>query len=652
MGSDNDPAIHWTRAAEITAGARWLGAEVQQNGVRFTVWAPKATTLDVELLDASGAIGGYWRLQRERDGVHHGVVAGLSAGARYRYRLNERASYPDPWSRSQPAGVHGPSEVVDLQSFSWSDSAWTGLDRDQLVIYEVHVGTYTPEGTFAALAEQLPEIRQLGVTAIELMPIAEFPGRRNWGYDGVYPFAPSHCYGGPAGLQRLVDAAHRLGLGVILDVVYNHFGPDGNYLRYFADDFFTARHATPWGEAINYDGPNSQYVRAMIIQNACYWLTAYHLDGLRLDATHAIVDESPTPVVAELTEAARRAVGSARAVVLIAEDARNDVRLVRPRSKGGFELDAVWADDFHHAVHVLVTGEREGYYLDYAGTADEVARTISSGFLSQGLPSAYLGTPRGTTVTDEPSTAFVFCIQNHDQIGNRAFGERLNLLVSADVYAVSSALLLLVPETPLLFMGQEFAARSPFLFFTDHRPEIGQQVTRGRRREFARFAAFRDPARQEQIPDPQAEETFDRSKLDLTERQTNAGVYLLYKDLLHLRRHDPVLSAHDRRRTRAIAIGSHCVVVHRWTEQGDRLIIANFGDRLDGAPVWQYRIEFGRAEEWSVLLSTADPRYQPERKRDGETTTASFQGSEIPMACALVLARPASCHRHASAGKQ
>ena len=470
---------------------------------------------------------------------HPPVIRSLQAGARYRYRLDGDAAVPDPYSRFQPEGVHGASEVIDPARFRWTDGAWPGLPAEGLVLYELHVGTMTPEGTFDALIRQLPALKRLGVTAIELMPVAECPGRWNWGYDGVDLFAPSHTYGRPDDLKRLVNAAHRAGLGVLLDVVYNHLGPDGNYLRMFSDDYFTDRHTTLWGDALNYDGPNNRFVRDYVIDNACYWLAEYLVDGLRLDATAAIIDESPTHLLAELSDRARAAAG--RPVVLFAEEARNDVRTIRRRDQGGFGITGVWADDFHHAMRVFLTGEREGYYTSYQGTLPEIATALEQGFIFQGQPSARDGTPRGTAVTDEPATAFVFCIQNHDQIDNRAYGERLHHDIDVERYHAASALLLLAPETPLLFMGQEFRASASFMFFTDHQPELGRLVTEGRREEFKGFRAFADPHLRAAIPDPQAEETFIRSKLDLGERRVNASTLRLYRDLLALRHADPVL---------------------------------------------------------------------------------------------------------------
>ena len=477
-----------------------------------------------------------------------------------------------------------------------------------MIVYELHVGAYTPEGTFSALIDQLPELSRLGVTAIELMPVADFPGRWNWGYDGVDWWAPSRAYGRPEDLRRLVDEAHRHGLGVILDVVYNHFGPDGAYWRAFSEDYFTDRHKTPWGDAINYDGANSQWVRELVLQNASHWVREYHIDGLRLDATHAIVDDSPTHLLADLADRVR-ATAAPRQVVLIAEDERNDVRLIRPREEGGYGLDAVWADDFHHAVRVFLTGERESYYANYAGSTEEIAQGIAGGFIFQGQDSPRTGEPRGTRVTDEPGSAFVFCTQNHDQVGNRPFGERLDHQIDAGRNVVATALLLFAPETPMLFMGQEFAASTPFLFFTDFDPELGRLVTEGRRAEFAAFRAFADPDMRGSIPDPQAEATFLASKLDLAERRTNAPIYRLYQELLALRRGDPVLSSGDRAATRAFAVGAQIVGVHRWLGTEHRVLVANFGAAASLPLVDTPELEAMAGADWQLLLSTADERF-------------------------------------------
>jgi maltooligosyltrehalose trehalohydrolase len=583
-----------------------LGATIQDGGVHFAVWAPAATSVEVEVHGEDGLT--HHPLVSGAQGLREGLIPELAAGSRYKYRLDGGQSYPDPASRFQPEGVHGPSEVIDPLAFRWSDGTWPGVMIDDLIVYELHVGAYTPRGTFAALIDQLPELTRLGITALELMPVADFPGRWNWGYDGVDWWAPSRAYGRPEDLRRLVDAAHRHGLGVILDVVYNHFGPDGAYWRAFSEDYFTDRHKTPWGDAINYDGANSRWVREFVLQNAAHWVREYHIDGLRLDATHAIIDDSPTHLLADLADRVR-ATAAPRQVVLIVEDERNDVRLIRPRGEGGYGLDAVWADDFHHAVRVFLTGEREGYYANYAGSTEEIAQGVVDGFIFQGQVSPRTGEPRGTRVTDEPGSAFVFCTQNHDQVGNRPFGERLNHQIDAGRSAAATALVLFAPETPMLFMGEEFAASTPFLFFTDFDPELGQLVTEGRRAEFAAFRAFADPDMRDSIPDPQAESTFLASKLDLDERRTNAPTYRLYQELLALRRGDPVLSTCDRMATRAFAIGARIVVVHRWQGTAHRLLVANFGAATSLPLADTPELDAMAGADWRLLLSTADRQF-------------------------------------------
>jgi len=549
------------------------GATVDDNGVHFSVWAPKATTIDVVVTTDAGT--SQYRLVRDSEGVYSSFVAELQPGARYRYRVDGGDDFPDPRSAFQPEGVHGPSEVIDHSRFAWSDHRWTGISADNLIIYELHVGTYSAQGTFVALQAELEAIKSLGVTAIEIMPVAEFPGRWNWGYDGVFWFAPSHNYGEPDDLRRLVDSAHRLGLAVILDVVYNHFGPDGNYTGVYSDAYLTKRHHTPWGEAVNYDQPGSSFVREFVLDNVRQWIRDYHIDGLRLDASDTIIDESEPHILVEIGRAAREATD--RKVVIIAEEARNDVRTIQGEARGGFGIDAVWADDFHHELRVYLSNAREHYFADYEGAIANLARAINGGFIYQGEISSLSGTPRGTAVTNEPASSFVFCIQNHDQIGNRPFGDRIHHEIESGRYAVASALLLLSPQTPMLFMGQEFAAATPFLYFTDHERELGVAVTEGRRAEFGGFRIFQHPELREYIPDPQAEQTFTDSKLRLHERLSQATVLNLYRALIFLRKSDVVLHKNDRARTKATAHGVHALTVHRWDGSEHRLLIANFG---------------------------------------------------------------------------
>lgn len=508
-----------------------LGATVEPDGVRFRVWAAGAERVTVAIED-----GGEHPLRLEPDALATAFVPGLGAGARYRFKLDGQGPFPDPASRFQPLGVHGPSEVVDPAAFAWSDGAWRGLEPETLVLYELHVGTFSPAGTFAGVRERLPHLRELGVTALELMPVADFPGQRNWGYDGVAPFAPARCYGTPDELRAMVDAAHGLGLGVLLDVVYNHLGPDGNYLHSYSPAFFSDRHQTPWGQAINLDGPGSALVRAFLIENALRWLAEYHFDGLRLDATHALVDESPRHFLAELAERVLALPGPRR--LLVAEDERNLAGLVRRAEQGGMALDAVWADDFHHQMRRRLAGDHDGYFADFSGSTADIVDTVTHGFHYRGRMVARTGHPRGSDTTGVPRHRFVFCIQNHDQIGNRALGERLHHQIEPAAYRAATALLLLTPATPLLFMGQEWAASTPFLYFTDHHPELGKLVTRGRREEFKGFAAFSSPDARERIPDPQSEQTFARSRLCWEElaQPPYVQVLVLYRALLELRR--------------------------------------------------------------------------------------------------------------------
>ena len=529
-------------------------------------------------------------MARADDGVWSTHVEQARPGTRYFYRLNGDLQRPDPYSRYQPEGVHGPSEVVETTSFEWHDHHWRGLAIQGLVIYQAHVGAATPAGTLDSLIGQLPRLQKLGINAVQLLPLAEFPGARNWGYDSVDLFAVSRNYGGPDALRRFVDAAHQLSLGVILDVIYNHLGPDGNYLRDFSPDYFTEHHHTPWGAAVNYDGPNSAWVRKLVLDNVRYWLREYHADGLRLDATHAIYDESSTHILAEVTQAARRTAGP-KTIVLIAETNEKDVRYVRPVSDGGFGFDAVYADDFHHSLRRYLAGDHEGYYADFEGSLAEVARCIEHGWLYDG----HRGTPAG----DLPAWHFLYVLQNHDQVGNRAFGERLHHQVGIDRFAAASGLLLFLPYTPMLFMGQEFGASTPFQFFTDHNADLGRLVTEGRRREFKAFSAFADAATRERIPDPQAESTFLASKLPLAEADTPPGSELQawYAALLRLRRTDPVLVDQSRERMSARAVTANLLVVRRWREAEERLLLVNFS----GLSVEVTDFGFG----WKVILAVA-----------------------------------------------
>jgi maltooligosyltrehalose trehalohydrolase len=587
-----------------------IGARPEADGVHFRVWAPASDRVDVIVYGPSAdSVHG---LTREQEGYFSGLVSGLAAGTRYRYRLDGGESYPDPASRAQPDGVHGPSEVIDPGAFRWSDGEWGGQELERLVIYELHVGTFTPGGTFDSAMDTLAQIVDLGATAIEVMPIGNFPGQRNWGYDGVNLFAPAAVYGGPEAFKRLVDRAHRLGLSVILDVVYNHFGPEGNYLPAITGGrFFTDRHRTPWGEAINYDGEDSRPVRDFVFQNALHWFDEYHVDGLRLDATHAIVDDSPKHLLAELAERVHAMPGRRR--LLIAEDDRNERALLLPTEDGGYGLDAVWADDLHHQLRRHVAGDREGYFARYAGTAEDIATTLRQGWWRTGdhpVPDDDEQEREGTSPAGIHPKRFVHCIQNHDQTGNRALGERLNHQIPPGAFRASSALLLTSPYTPMLWMGQEWAASSPFQYFTDHPVELGRLVTEGRREEFKLFSAFQDPELREHIPDPQAEETFERSRLKWEERKegVHAGVLQLYRTLLRLRAEHPALADSAREKFRVEAVGEGAVVLRREGPESSVLVVVNFRGEIQ-LDLQEAELTRPRGDVWCHLLATEEARF-------------------------------------------
>jgi maltooligosyltrehalose trehalohydrolase len=515
-----------------------FGASLRADGgVDFALWAPGASTVQLEL--GQGADKRALPMESEQ-GWYRASVPGVAAGARYAYRIDDKLSVPDPASRHNPDDVHAASALVDPTAFEWSDEAWRGRPWEEAVLYELHVGTFTPEGTFNGAIERFDYLVRLGVTAIELMPVADFPGKRNWGYDGVLPFAPDAAYGTPEELKSLIAAAHARGLMVLLDVVYNHFGPEGNYLHAYAPQFFNAAHQTPWGAAINFDGEHARTVRDFFIHNALYWLEEFNFDGLRLDAVHAIADESKPDIVSELARAVREGPGAARHVHLVLENDRNEARYLERKGAQPVLANAQWNDDFHHALHVLATGEHDGYYEDYAQTPlKQLGRALAEGFVYQGENSAHRGgKPRGERSAHLSPSAFVDFLQTHDQVGNRALGERIAHLAPPHALKLGVVCLLLAPSTPMLFMGEEFGASAPFQFFCDFGPELAQAVRDGRRSEFASFGRFRDPAAQAQIPDPNDEATFLRSKLSWQETAEpgHRDWHILYSDLLELRR--------------------------------------------------------------------------------------------------------------------
>ena len=595
-----------------------FGAEPQAGGgVRFNLWAPAADRVVLQGWDGNDALP----LEPVGDGWFTRCTDALRPGDRYAYAVDGRPPVPDPAARLQAEDVHGPSVVVDPDTFEWQDAEWSGRPWHEAVFYELHVGTFTPEGTFEAAQNRLTELAALGVTAVELMPVADFPGDHGWGYDGVLPFAPDRRYGGPDALKAFIQEAHDLELMVFLDVVYNHFGPEGNYLHQYAPGFFSDRHHTPWGQALNFDGPSSHWVREYFIHNALYWLEEYHLDGLRLDAVHAICDDSAPDILQELAARVVAGPGRRRHCHLVLENDANRAHYLQE----GFA--AQWNDDLHHALHVLLTGETEGYYQDYADEpARHLARCLAEGFAYQGEPSPYRdGAPRGEPSGHLPATAFVGFLQNHDQVGNRAFGERITDLASDEAVRAALSVVLLAPSPPLLFMGQEWGTHHPFPYFCDLGDDLAAAVTEGRRREFARFEAFRDPAQRARIPDPMATDTYRTAVLAPGEAGDPAAAPWrdLHAELLAVR-HDevvPRLAGLPGGRARAMAFGPHMLraewrlgdgaVLHLHANLGptprEGVILPN-GRTLHALPPDAASVvATGRLPGWSVVWTLAEP---------------------------------------------
>jgi maltooligosyltrehalose trehalohydrolase len=595
-----DPAEEDVRGER--SALRSQSAELVANAVRYRTWC-KHERADALIVDEDGAVLRTVRLAPEGDGYFSAIDPAGLAGDLYQYRFGESPGWPDPASRFQPLGVHGPSMVVDPTSYNWNDEGFAAPPYSELIIYELHVGTFTAEGTFRGAISRLTHLVALGVTAIELMPLSDFPGERNWGYDGVMPYAPSRAYGEPDDLRALVDAAHALGLGVILDVVYNHFGPDGNYTGVYHSGYMNEGH-TPWGAALNYAAAP---VRAFFVENAPYWMREFHIDGFRLDATHEIVDESRRHILAEIATTVHSLGG-----FVIAEDDRNEPKLLASSERDGFGFDGAWADDFHHVVRVTLTRDREGYYANYEGTSSELAQTLTHGWLYRGQRQISSGKPRGGDPAELHPQQFVFCISNHDQVGNRAFGERLGHLTSPAAYRAASALICLVPETPMLFMGQEWSASTPFQFFTDHNEKLGKLVTKGRRKEFGHFKAFRDPSVLATIPDPQAESTFTNSKLRWEELrdEKHAQVLLLYQEFLGLRRTQAVFRNRARDNYFATELENGMVAIFFGTT--GRYDLAVVSDLIGGdtmPPLDDPQITPGEGREWRPLLSSNEERF-------------------------------------------
>lgn len=609
-----------------------VGAEPAPDGAaHFRVWAPKCANVEVVIEAADGQTRAA-TLHPEPDGYFGALVADAQTGTRYRFRLDGGAQlFPDPASRFQPEGPHGPSQIIDPASYVWNDADWRGVAREGQVIYEMHVGTFTLEGTWAAAQRELPALAALGVTVVELMPVADFPGRFGWGYDGVNQFAPTRLYGDPDDFRRFVDAAHALRLGVILDVVYNHFGPDGNYLRQFADAYFSDRYDNEWGDALNFDGPDAAPVRAFFLANARCWIDEYHLDGLRLDATQQIYDASTLHLVVEIAQCVRAAAPH-RQTYLVAENERQDARLVRPIEVGGFGLDALWNDDFHHSAVVALTGRNEAYYSDHHGTPQEFLSAAKWGFLFQGQRYAWQKARRGHPALDLQPANFICFLENHDQVANSCRGSRLRLQTSPGRWRTMTALLLLGPATPMLFQGQEFGSTRPFYYFADHHPELAELVANGRREFLTQFSSMIDSGLLEDVPVPHDLATFTRCKLDSGERQAHVEWWALHRDLLKLRREDPAFRAPRRRGVDGAVLGHDAFVLRFFADAGDRLLIANLGRELRLPEVPEPLLAPVK-EPWTQLWSSEDALYGG----SGHPPLETDEGWHLPGEAAVVL---------------
>lgn len=586
-----------------------MGAELQAGGgVHFRVWAPKVQSVAVVLETEKQTV----ELKPEADapGVFSGFVDTANASTRYRYRLGDAAKpIPDPMSRYQPDGPHGPSEVIDPSAFQWTDHDWRGSRPEGQIIYEMHIGTFTPQGTWSAATEQLPALAELGVTLLEVMPVAEFTGKFGWGYDGVDLFAPTRLYGTPDEMRAFVDRAHALGLGVILDVVYNHLGPDGNYLLQFSDSYFTDRYKNDWGRALNFDGPECGHVREFFVANAAYWISEFHLDGLRLDATQAIRDASPMHILAEIVQTVRKA-AFGRNTVIVAENEPQHTRLVRPLDSQGYAIDMLWNDDFHHSAMTVLSGHNEAYFTDYRGTPQEFISAAKWGYLYQGQHYKWQKKRRGASSVGLTPEVFVSFLQNHDQVANSAKGLRCHALSSPGRFRAMTALMMLMPGTPMLFQGQEFAASTPFLYFADHNEELREAVRLGRAEFLEQFPSLATPKILAQLADPGDENTFERCKLKLEERTLHADVYAMHRDLIQLRLNDAVLRSPRRGTYDGAVLGPEAFVLRFFgSAQDDRLLLVNLGCDLLLDIVPEPLLAPPANMTWQMRWSSEDPDY-------------------------------------------
>ncbi len=622
-----------------------VGVEPQPGGgAHFRVWSPDHPDISV-IIESTRGPAVEVRLDPEPCGYASAFVPDAAAGDRYRFRLGGEF-LPDPASRFQPEGPFGPSAIVAPGAFRWTDQGWLGRGPVGQVVYEMHCGTFTNEGTWRAAIEQLPELTRLGITVIETMPVAEFPGEFGWGYDGVFPYAPTRLYGAPDDFRAFVNAAHELGIAVVLDVVYNHLGPDGSVFGRYAHAYFTDQYTNEWGEALNFDGQGSYGVREYFIANAGYWIEEYHLDGLRLDATQSMYDSSDEHIIAAITSRVREA-ARGRETIVISENERQHAHMVRPLEQGGYGLDALWNDDFHHSAVVALTGHNEAYYSDHHGTPQEFISAAKHGYLFQGQRYAWQKQPRGTRTDGITPAAFVTFIENHDQVANSGEGARLHRRSAPGCYRAMTALLLLMPGTPMLFQGQEMASSRPFLYFADHRPEIAAAVQRGRAEFVAQFPSLAAEPMQARLAIPHDRETFERCKLDWDERETNAPIYRLHHDLLELRRTHAAFRRQAPGTLDGAVIGPLAFVLRFAGEQDndERLLVVNLGTDLVAPSFAEPLVAPPDGHDWTMRMSTEQPEYGGH----GTPPVVTDDGWRIPGQAAIVLAAT-PCSRRRSSG--
>ncbi len=586
-----------------------VGAEAQPGGVHFRVWAPQAQRVEVTFEGGPGARSAALALGAEKGGYHAGFAPKAGPGTRYRFRLDGGDALPDLASRFQPEGPLGPSEVVDPDAFVWAHPDWKGATMKEQVAYEMHIGTFTPEGTWEAAIRKLPLLAETGITLLEVMPVADFTGNFGWGYDGVNFFAPTRLYGRPDDFRRFIDAAHGLGMAVILDVVFNHVGPSGSFFKHYAERYFSSKHANEWGEGINFDGADAGPVREFFISNAAYWIREYRLDGLRIDATQAIVDDSAEHVIAAIATAARKAAGD-RSIVLVGENEPQHMRLVRPVEEGGYGLDALWNDDFHHSAVVALTGHNPAYYVDYHGKPQEFISALKWGYLFQGQYYRYSGKRRGTSALGSSPRAFVNFFENHDQIANSVSGKRMHQLTSPGRYRAFAALLILAPGTPMLFQGQEFGSSRPFHYFADHEEEMAELVRKGRLEFLTQFPTIAQDAVKACIAHPDRPETFRECRLDWSEYERHAEMVALHKDLIALRKSDPAFRMQRVGGVDGAVLGDEAFLIRFFLDYADdRLLLVNLGSDLELSSAPEPLLAPPSGKAWKMLWTSEHPRY-------------------------------------------